>query len=44
MEEFGGLCKGYSSAVVKRCFAFAPGDTQVVVSLFAFGIYISVKL
>lgn len=29
VEEFGGLCKGYSSAVVKRCFAFAPGDTQL---------------
>ena len=44
VEEFGALCKGYSSAVVKRCFAFAPGDNQVVVSLITFGIYISVKL
>ncbi|PWA79667.1 TRAPP II complex, Trs120 [Artemisia annua] len=35
VEEFGSLCKGYSFAVVKRCFALAPGDTQVVVTLIA---------
>lgn len=28
-DQFAAACKGYSSAVVKRCFAFSPSDSQV---------------
>lgn len=28
-EQFAVACKGYSSSLVQRCFAFAPGDSQV---------------
>lgn len=29
-SEFAALCKGYSSALVQRCFAFSPTDAQLV--------------
>ncbi|KAI3691007.1 hypothetical protein L2E82_49221 [Cichorium intybus] len=28
-EQFAIACKGYSSSLVQRCFAFSPGDTQL---------------
>ncbi|KAL5713147.1 hypothetical protein ACHQM5_015252 [Ranunculus cassubicifolius] len=28
-EQFLEACKGYTSALVKRCFAFAPGEDQL---------------
>lgn len=27
--QFSNACKGYSSSLVQRCFAFCPGDSQV---------------
>ncbi|KAL6997793.1 hypothetical protein U1Q18_007918 [Sarracenia purpurea var. burkii] len=29
IEEFSVACKGYSSSLVQRCFAFCPGDSQL---------------
>lgn len=29
VEQFAAACKGYSSSLVQRCFAFSPGDTQL---------------
>lgn len=29
IEQFSAACKGYSSSLVQRCFAFCPGDSQV---------------
>jgi hypothetical protein len=29
IEQFSATYKGYSSALVKRCFAFCPGDSQL---------------
>ncbi|CAK9146469.1 unnamed protein product [Ilex paraguariensis] len=29
IEQFGTACKGYSSSLVQRCFAFCPGDSQL---------------
>lgn len=29
IEQFGVKCKGYASALVRRCFAFCPSDTQL---------------
>lgn len=29
VQQFANACKGYSSSLVQRCFAFSPGDTQV---------------
>lgn len=29
VDEFGNACKGYGSAMVQRCFAFSPGDSQL---------------
>lgn len=29
LEHFNAACKGYSSALVQRCFAFCPGDSQL---------------
>ncbi|RZC48701.1 hypothetical protein C5167_017127 [Papaver somniferum] len=28
-EQFSATCKGYTSALVERCFAFFPGDSQL---------------
>lgn len=28
-DEFNAACKGYPSALVERCFAFCPDDSQV---------------
>ncbi|KAF7113057.1 hypothetical protein RHSIM_RhsimUnG0052600 [Rhododendron simsii] len=28
-DQFSAACKGYSSSLVQRCFAFCPGDSQV---------------
>uniref|UniRef100_A0A5B7CBI7 Putative trafficking protein particle complex subunit 9 isoform X2 n=1 Tax=Davidia involucrata TaxID=16924 RepID=A0A5B7CBI7_DAVIN len=28
-EQFSAACKGYSSSLVQRCFAFCPGDSQL---------------
>lgn len=28
-DQFAAACKGYSSALAKRCFAFCPTDSQV---------------
>ncbi|KAJ6697788.1 TRAFFICKING PROTEIN PARTICLE COMPLEX SUBUNIT 9 [Salix purpurea] len=30
IEEFDGVCKGYASALVTRCFGFFPCDSQVI--------------
>lgn len=30
MDQFANACKSYSSSVVQRCFAFCPGDSQVI--------------
>ncbi|KAE8658238.1 TRS120 protein [Hibiscus syriacus] len=30
IEQFNAACKSYSSALVLRCFAFCPGDSQLV--------------
>jgi len=35
IDHFGSACKGYSSALVHRCFAFCPGDSQVCALSFA---------
>lgn len=29
IEQFNAACKGYNSALVKRCFAFSPCDSHV---------------
>lgn len=29
IEQFTAACKGYTSALVQRCFAFCPGDSQL---------------
>ncbi|PON71290.1 TRAPP II complex, Trs [Parasponia andersonii] len=29
VDQFNAACKGYSSALVERCFAFFPGDSQL---------------
>ncbi|XP_047337379.1 trafficking protein particle complex II-specific subunit 120 homolog [Impatiens glandulifera] len=29
LDLFSSACKGYSSALVRRCFAFSPGDSQL---------------
>ncbi|XP_031279612.1 trafficking protein particle complex II-specific subunit 120 homolog isoform X2 [Pistacia vera] len=29
IEQFNSACKGYSSALVKRCFAFSPSDSHL---------------
>lgn len=29
VEQFAAACKGYSSSLVQRCFAFCPGDSQL---------------
>ncbi|KAJ9546561.1 hypothetical protein OSB04_019104 [Centaurea solstitialis] len=29
VQQFATACKGYSSSLVQRCFAFSPGDTQL---------------
>ncbi|MFS7996795.1 putative TRAPP II complex, Trs120 protein [Helianthus anomalus] len=29
VDQFAVACKGYSSSVVQRCFAFSPGDSQL---------------
>ncbi|XP_038710438.1 trafficking protein particle complex II-specific subunit 120 homolog [Tripterygium wilfordii] len=29
VEQFNSACKGYSSALVERCFAFCPDDSQL---------------
>ncbi|XP_010048925.2 trafficking protein particle complex II-specific subunit 120 homolog isoform X2 [Eucalyptus grandis] len=29
IEQFGVKCKGYASALVRRCFAFCPSDAQL---------------
>ncbi|KAL5559716.1 hypothetical protein UlMin_035927 [Ulmus minor] len=29
VDQFNATCKGYSSALVQRCFAFCPGDSQL---------------
>ncbi|XP_057959310.1 trafficking protein particle complex II-specific subunit 120 homolog [Malania oleifera] len=29
LEQFGTACKGYTSALVQRCFAFCPTDSQL---------------
>ncbi|XP_010519641.1 PREDICTED: trafficking protein particle complex II-specific subunit 120 homolog [Tarenaya hassleriana] len=29
IEQFNVACKSYSSALVRRCFAFCPGDSQL---------------
>lgn len=34
-ESFSVACKSYSSALVRRCFAFCPGDSQVSISFSA---------
>ncbi|XAR69415.1 hypothetical protein NMG60_11000983 [Bertholletia excelsa] len=28
-EQFSAACKGYSSSLIQRCFAFCPGDSQL---------------
>jgi hypothetical protein len=33
IEEFDGVCKGYASVRVTRCFGFFPCDSQVSLSL-----------
>ncbi|KAK8505406.1 hypothetical protein V6N13_045845 [Hibiscus sabdariffa] len=30
IEQFNAACRSYSSALVLRCFAFCPGDSQLV--------------
>lgn len=32
--EFGSVCRSYGSALVRRCFAFSPGDSQVLILFF----------
>ncbi|KAL2548618.1 Trafficking protein particle complex II-specific subunit protein [Forsythia ovata] len=29
VQQFSNACKGYSSSLVQRCFAFCPGDSQL---------------
>ncbi|KAK6237029.1 TRAPP II complex [Theobroma cacao] len=29
IDQFNAACKGYTSALVERCFAFCPGDSQL---------------
>lgn len=29
IDQFSAACKSYSSALVERCFAFSPGDSQL---------------
>ncbi|KAK9080017.1 hypothetical protein SSX86_001692 [Deinandra increscens subsp. villosa] len=29
VHQFAAACKGYSSSLVQRCFAFSPGDAQL---------------
>lgn len=33
-DQFAAACKGYSSSLVQRCFAFRPGDSQASISCF----------
>lgn len=33
VDQFATACKGYSSSLVQRCFAFCPGDSQVLIVL-----------
>lgn len=45
-EKFNVACKSYSSALVRRCFAFSPDDSQVsiLVLLICYGILSSMRM